>query len=234
VGITSGDAVTYELDRLTLSGTVVHRYAHTLSGHGDLSGTFATSATGSVVAAVASNPTSEFAFWTSSGHLIRTIPMGNASYCWIDRFWNATSVLAWCNPTTKSQTGPLYLIDENGTYRQLTPNPPGHGFEVDGDGWEVDHQLYIEESGYCGEFIVKFTPPDTRTVVDVPQMTKGETDQDILGATSTQLLIHGNVECLDGKSIVWYDPAHHKVSVVLGPPLTGGNVSSAVIDPRDS
>ena len=100
----------------------------------------------------------------------------------------------------------------------------------DVNAWRIQSGLYIQEAGTCGEFLSKYVAPSIRQSVSVPLA--AESGSGVYGASAKRLFLQGRMECLPGRSILWYEPSHKAVTVVLGPPLSGGMVTSALVNPR--
>jgi hypothetical protein len=169
-------------------------------------------------------------FFSPRGTTLRNVSLTNYRYCGIDRWWSRQSVLMDCTPGT-SEKFVLLLVNEHAVTHVLTGIPSGYGFEGDVDGWQLTSGLFIQEASFCGEFVAKSTGWHTRATVKIPH--SSGSDVAILGATHSDLLVHSQNECEPGQSVLWFNPAHAQSTVVLGPPLTKGSVTSALPDPRN-
>jgi TolB protein len=227
------------LEQRNLSGRILKIFTSTFTPYGPLGGSFAASTNFELIAAAAGTVPSgvNFApsvvvFYSSHAKVQRTVKLENLDRCAVLRWWNASSVLLECSSRSSYLRPSLYTVSTAGVTQTLTGEPAGNGLEGDVNGWKLTSGLYMQEVGYCGEYIVKYRSDNSRTVLKVPLVTGDETAA--LGATKSELLIMSTVGCGPGQSILWYNPQRGRSVIVLGSPLNGGSVVSALVNPRNA
>ncbi len=226
-----------QLEKLSLSGRVLTRYPSSF-GAAPLGGSFAVSPTFNEIAAPAGAVAQSLNFSPSLLSFVSanntdkvTVSLANYDRCSALRWWSSTSVLLACASRSSTERPVLLTVTKSGSIHLLTGPPPGHGLEGDINGWQLKSGLFIQEVSYCGEFVVKYVAPTKRAIVKIPLSTGDATT--IVGATDRELLIQSTLGCEPGQSILWYNPVRSRSFVVLGPPLTGGGVQSALTNPRN-
>ncbi len=187
--------------------------------------------------------TSSLSFYSKQGAVERSVDLSAYRYCRLARWWNTSSVLANCEPIG-AQRSILVRVGRHGGVRAMTEvvtkvlDTSGNDtlnwtpdlLPSDVDAWRIQSGLYIQEAGTCGEFLSKYVSPSVRQSVSVPLAS--ESGSGVYGASAKRLFLQGRMECLPGRSILWYKPSRKTINVVLGPPLTGGIVTSALVNPR--
>ncbi|MEI6700647.1 MAG: hypothetical protein WCL38_02685 [Actinomycetota bacterium] len=235
------------LERRSVSGAVISKFHVRVD---DQSGATVSMPSGEV--AVLSSPNqqtvsgrnSALRIYSSHGKVEASVDLSAYRYCRLVRWWNTSSVLANCEPIT-AQRSILVRVGRHGGVRAMTQvvtkvldtsgkdtfNWSPDLMPSDGDAWRIQSGLYIQEAATCGEFLSKYVSPRVREMVSVPLA--AESGSGVYGASAKRLFLQGRMECLPGRSILWYEPSHKSINVVLGPPLTGGMVTSALANPRN-
>ena len=181
--------------------------------------------------------------YSKQGRIERSVDLSGYRYCRLVRWWNTSSILANCEPLT-AQRSILIRVGRLGGVRARTQvvtkvlDTSGNDtlnwspdiLPSDVNAWRIQSGLYIQEAGTCGEFLSKYVAPSIRQSVSVPLA--AESGSGVYGASAKRLFLQGRMECLPGRSILWYEPSHKTINVVLGPPLTSGMVTSALVNPQ--
>jgi hypothetical protein len=167
----------------------------------------------------------------NDGTLGATLPVPGQTQCSPLRWWDAASVLADCHVGDTYSTQ-LWLVPVDGSApTALTaPNDHQHGPDIgDGMAWKLPAGTFIQASGACGViYLAKLNPDRTTTQVDVPN-TSGSVA--VIGVHDSHLDLQARAGCGPGQSLLDYDPAANKTSVLLGPSVNGGGVIDAVAYP---
>jgi hypothetical protein len=147
--------------------------------------------------------------------------------CSPQRWWDATELVASClNLSANSSAEPaLWLVPINGAApSQLTfPKPPDYG---DVNAWKLGNAIYLQALGACGtEYLARRLPSGATKQVAVP---KAANDERVIGAGNGQLALQAVLGCGGGQSLFWFDPTTAKETPLLGPPLNGGGVLTAL------
>ncbi len=183
------------------------------------SGSAIQSATGSQFGLAAANG---LTLTTSSGHLIRQLPVpGTSGGCGPIRYWNASTILASCVPTSRS--GPtairLWLVPTTGKApHALTPAHISSSRILGlADAWKLNSGLFLQAIGACGsEFIARQHLNRSISVVHVPG-TNGQHDQ-IVTATANSLLVQAGTGCGGSTALLTFNPATHLEHWLMKPP----------------
>ncbi len=234
------------LERRSVSGSILTNFDVRVE---DQSGATALMPTGEVAVLPApdrqniSGRNSVLRIYSKQGKTERNIDLSAYRYCRLVRWWNTSSILANCEPLT-AQRSILIRVGRLGGVRAMTQvvtkvlDTSGNDtlnwspdiLPSDINAWRIQSGLYLQEAGACGEFLAKYVAPSIRQSVTVPLA--AESGSGVYGASAKRLFLQGRMECLPGRSILWYEPSHKAVTVVLGPPLSGGMVTSALVNPR--
>jgi hypothetical protein len=172
----------------------------------------------------------------SDAKIIRTLPTPMAkAECSPVRWWSPTVILANCSNDAGEQLWKMPA--DGGTPTALTAvnshQGDDPGFRGDYGDW-IAYQLpsgtFLETAGACGSIHLSRLTPDMHTTqIHVP----GVSDSiELVGAVSDKLVILGKVGCGGTTSLMSYDPAANTSTVLLGPPINGGGVSSARLYPE--
>ncbi|WP_232004986.1 hypothetical protein [Mycobacterium sp. ACS1612] len=172
---------------------------------------------------------------SSDGKLIRTLPapMPDAE-CEPVRWWTPTVILAHCGNNAGKQLWKVPV--DGGAATALTAvnssqqDDPGFGGDLDdGVAFQLPSGTFLQSQGACGSIFLSRLTPDMHTRrVHIP----GVSDSvQLVGATGDMLLLLAKVGCGGTTSLLTYDPAANTSTVLLGPPVNGGGVSSARLYP---
>jgi hypothetical protein len=166
------------------------------------------------------------ALFANDGTFLRAIGP-SAKACSPERWWDATDLVASCQSLSSNSNAvpALWLVpvDGRGPTQLTFPRAPDYG---DVNGWKVGNAIYLQALGACGtEFLARRGSNGTTQQVPVP---KAANDERVIGAASGQLALQAVVGCGGGQSLFWFDPTTAKETPLLGPPLNGGGVLTAL------
>ena len=163
-------------------------------------------------------------------------PMPNA-YCSAVRWWTPTVILAHCT-LEHSSAGQLWKVPLDGAASTaLTAvnsgqrDDPGFGGDLgDGVAWQLPSGTFLQSAGACGTmFLSRLTADGHTTRMKVP----GVSDSVLVaGVSGDKLALLGKVGCGGTTSLVTFDPAANTSTVLLGPPVNGGDVTEALPYPE--
>jgi TolB protein len=144
---------------------------------------------------------------SNDGTQIRNLPVPRATVnsCAPVRWWNASTVLASCDPPD-SASPQLWLVPVSGARPQaLTPpRRVSSGDLGDLDAWALSSGLYLQAAGPCAVLqIFKQARNGSITLVKVPHT---EGDNDVLTALGPRLLIQAPTSCTGSNSLLWFNP----------------------------
>ena len=138
------------------------------------------------------------------------------------RWWTARVILATCTHTGLPG-GNMWLVPAGGgTPKVLTPPRRKVTFDAgDFNAWQLSSGLYVDGVGACGTLVIGRQPAHgPEQMVHVP----GAPSSLIITATRTRLLVERFNSCNPGASLVWLNPATHKMSVAV--PVGAGSGES--------
>jgi hypothetical protein len=223
-----GQAAQNMLVRDDLSGSRQQSYPTSFSQLGAFNGNFAASPDGLQLALGAP---SGVAIVGNDGTVEQQVTVPDATWCIPTRWWAPQVVLASC---ALNQTPPqLWEIPTGGgTPTELTA-PPVAPDSGDMNAWQLPSGVYVQAASGCGSvYVAKIQPNGSTSPVTIPQATGGT--EVILGAADGRLAIQARVGCGGGQSLLWFDPVFDRSTVVLGPPLMGGGVETALGYPESA
>ena len=167
------------------------------------------------------------AFMGNDGTPGKAIPVEGQKDCGPIRWWDAdaTVVLAGCGESSQ-----LWLVPVDGTApTALTAlndrqNTPDLG---DTNAWNTPAGTFVQALGACGVvYLAKLNPDGSTTKVDVPNLDGGSTI--VVGVNGDSLRLQGKAACGGGIALADWNPATNVTTFLLGGPLNGGGVTSAV------
>jgi len=159
----------------------------------------------------------------------KELPIAAQKNCTPMRWWDAGSTIALtrCGDSAGSQ---LWLVPiDGGTPTALTaPNNGRNGPDYgDLNAWEVPAGTYVQAAGACGViFLAKLNGDGTTSRVSVPGAASGSIV--VVGVNGGDLDLRARAGCGSGQALIDYNPAAGTSTVLLGPPVNGGGVISAV------
>lgn len=215
-----GEAVV--LERYSQTGTRLLTYRHSFGGLGEFNGFFTESPNGTMIAM---GTPRGVALLSNSGAELAAYRVPRAEYCYPKRWWSSTIILASCG----SSASRLYEIHvDTGAVNDLTATPRAPDFG-DENAWSTHPGVYVQDAGACGYQYMGVLGANHRTTpVNVP-LADGSVY--IIGEANHELALYTTIACGSGMSVLWYNPSSDTSSVVLGPPVTGGSVVSAISFP---
>jgi hypothetical protein len=135
-------------------------------------------------------------------------------------------VLASCGDATSQ----LWLVPVDGSMSTALTAPndrqtgPDYG---DVAAWQLPAGTFVQDLGACGViYLAKLNSNGTTTEVKVPDV-KGGTIE-VVGVNGDSLRLQAKAACGGGISLVDYNPSTNTTMTLLGSPLNGGGVISAV------
>jgi hypothetical protein len=156
------------------------------------------------------------------------LPIAGQKDCAPVRWWDAGSnvALTSCGSSTGSQ---LWLVPvDGGTPTALTAPNNGKGPDYgDLDAWQLPAGTFVQAAGACGViYLAKLNGDGTTSPVKVP----GVESQSIVvvGVNGGDLDLKARAGCGSGQALIDYSPATGTSTVLLGPPVNGGGVISAM------
>ena len=227
---TTSNPATDTLERIGRDGAHQLTYPTDLGQVGTFDGGFLPSADGTELVLGA---TRGLAMVANDGQVLRplTIPSGEPGAVFADcepvRWWDAATLVVQCSGSTG-----LWLVPTDGSPpRGLTRNETGTVDLGDQDAWRIGSTAYVQALGACGyRYLATVNADGTTTPVEVPGVISGSSVV-VIGVTGSRLELQTTVaDCGGGQSLVWYDPGARTTEAILGPPLDGGGVTSAVAE----
>jgi len=177
---------------------------------------------------------------SNQGVIRRQLPMpGPLVNCSPVRWWTSTVILASCDlgaqdlgkpPEYASQLVEVPL--DGGAPTALTTVSGSHSDSLgERDAWQLPSGTFLQSEAGCGPgFLSRLTPDMHSTPVKVPGVDKNGSVV-VSGVTGDKLVLEAIVDCGLGNSVLTYDPAANTSTVLLGPPVNGGNVHTAILYP---
>jgi hypothetical protein len=150
----------------------------------------------------------------NAGGVIRRLAVpGVTDGCGAVRWWAPSTILASC--AVPNQPGPrLWLVPAGGGRpTALTPARKGDSFDQgDFNAWQLSSGLYVDGVSACGTLVIGKQPAHgPEQLVSVP----GAESSLVYTATRTRLLVERLGGCNPGASLVWLNPATHKMTVAV-------------------
>jgi TolB protein len=223
---TSDQGPSCTLVRYTLTGREQRNFPTFLGSVGNYSCGFALNPLGETIAVSGAKG---IAIMTTDGTITSQFPAsGTLTGCLPIKWWDANDILAYCSPSSTTSLTQLFLVStRNGAFTALA-GPPTGGDSGDLNAWELSSALYGQSAAGCGtEYLSMKGSSGSMEPVTVPSVKSGGSII-VLGATSSELLLHATLECGQGESLFFFNPSTNKTTVVLGPSVNGGAVTDGV------
>jgi len=172
----------------------------------------------------------------NDGTILRTLPapMPNA-LCRPVRWWTPTVMLTHCTKEGSSASQLWEVPLDGGSPTALTAvnsgqqDDPGFAGIDDGIAWKLPSGTYLESAGACGTmFLSRLTPDGHTTRVHIDDVSGGAFTVGVAGDT---LVLRSQVGCGGSSALLRYDPSTNVSTVLLGPPVTGGAITDALLYP---
>ncbi|WP_244168253.1 hypothetical protein [Mycobacterium paraffinicum] len=161
-----------------------------------------------------------------------------AGSCSPVRWWDAGAKTVLANCTVANQRARLWLVPIDGsaaTALTAATTDPASYDNGDISAWQLPGGTYVQYAGGCGAIhLGKLNPDGTVSRVSVPNVDPSHSIY-VIGVHGGNLALKATVAgCGPAQSLLEYDPAAGTTNVLLGSPLTGGAVISAVPHPGDN
>jgi hypothetical protein len=217
-----------QLERLSLTGSLEFTYPDSFKGAGAFGGFSSPSPDGTEIAMSAQS--GGVAIVSNEGSVLATVVVPGMSYCSPTRWWTATQILTSCAPDGSGIPLLWLLPAAGGSATPFTVAPPaGNSDAGDEVAWQVGNQVYLQDAGGCGyQYLAKLNAYHTTTPVTVPGVVNGDS-QFVKGTVGNLIALQTSISCGEGVSLLWFDPQTSQTTVVLGPGMNGGSVTTAVL-----
>jgi hypothetical protein len=166
----------------------------------------------------------------------KALPVASEKHCDPLRWWDSSSTVVVARCSGAEYDSQLWLVPVDGTAPTALTAPnngqtgPDYG---DLNAWQLPSGTFIQAAGACGVvYLAKLNADGTTSPVSVPDV-DGKTIQ-VIGVNGTSLRLHARAACGGGKALVDYNPATGTSTVLLGGPVNGGSVVTAVPYPGQS
>jgi hypothetical protein len=176
----------------------------------------------------------------NDGVVARQLPMpGPRSSCRPVRWWTSTVILAVCDTPPPIPPAPVGASESQLWQVPLAGGAPTALTPVNGQGlgylnaWQLPSGTFLDNVPGCGGdgLLFRLTNDMQTTQVDVPGVDHGKTVIAI-GVTADKLVLETRTNCdSPATSLRTYDPAANTSTVLLGPPLNGGDVHTVILYP---
>ena len=175
---------------------------------------------------------SGLALMGNDGTVGKALPVAGRTGCSPVRWWDggAKAVLASCLAAHQPQQLWLVPIDGSAPTPLTAPiTDPASQDTGDINAWQLPAGTYVQYEGGCGAIhLGKLNPDGTVSKVSVPNVDPSHSIY-VIGVHGGNLDLKATVAgCGPAQSLLEYDPAAGTTTVLLGPPLNGGAVISAV------
>jgi hypothetical protein len=151
----------------------------------------------------------------------------DVTHCNPLRWWDgetATTLLVGC--TNNDNQAQLWLTPMDGGAPTALTAPNGEDYPT--DAWQLPAGTFVQTESQCGDMVLeKLNVDGTTSPVSVPDTDPKKSIQ-VIGVSDEDLILRGFQSCGPGQGLIDYDPAANTSTVLLGPPLTGGSVTTAV------
>jgi TolB protein len=172
---------------------------------------------------------SGFSLMGNDGITSKTVSIQGQKACSPLRWWDgnrSTTVLMRCTSTDGSGTR-LWLVPINGDApTALTaPNDGQKGPDFgDADAWQLASGTFVQALAPCGvTYLAKLNADGTTSQVAVPDVSV-DGSVFVVGANRNDLQITARAGCGGSEALVTYDTTEARSTVLLGPPVNGGDV----------
>jgi hypothetical protein len=167
----------------------------------------------------------------NDGTVVRTLSVPDANYCAPARWWDddtGATLLAHCNSDLMDQPQLWLMPLDGGPPTALTaPNTQ----EGDGNAWQVAAGTFVQTASQCSTYVLeKLNADGTTSPVNVPGTDPGGSVF-VIGVSGDDLIVRAAVSCGPGEALIDWDPDANTSTVLLGPSVNGGSVTTAVAYP---
>jgi TolB protein len=227
VVISVGTGFPTTLERLDRNGAVEVTYPTTFPGAGSSTGGFLYTPNGTQVV-VGSTTGLELVANNGDPVAALAVPSG-AGYCLPKAWWGSGTVLASCGQSLTR----LWVVPLSGAPPvALTAPLSGQGPDLgDENAWQLPSGVFVQAVGACGyQYLARLRAGGTTNPVVVPGVSSGDSVV-VVGAAGKRLAVKSTLACGPGRGLSWFDPAANTVAPLLGPPLSAGSVTAALLFP---
>lgn len=175
---------------------------------------------------------SGLALMGNDGTVGKALPVAGATDCTPARWWGngVKTVLASCNAASQPKRLWLVPIDGGAPTPLTAPLTDESSYDTgDVDAWQLPAGTFVQYLGGCGAIhLGKLNPDGAVSRVSVPNVAPDHSIR-VIGSHGANLDLQAMVAgCGPAQSLLEYDPAAGTTTVLLGPPVNGGGVISAV------
>ena len=164
----------------------------------------------------------------NDGTVVRTLSVPGMNYCSPARWWDEETLLVHCNSNLMDQPQLWRMPLDGWAPTALTAPNTGKG---DGNAWEVPAGTFVETAWQCSSSVLERLNPDgTTTQVTVPGTDPGGSVF-VVGVSGDDLIVRAAASCGPGEALIDYNPAENTSTVLLGPTVNGGSVTTALAYP---
>jgi hypothetical protein len=236
------DARRSTLERVDLSGAKQLAFPNYFGAAGTFTGGFLQTPDGTQLVLGADNG---LIVVGNDGVIARQLPPppGPLTVCAPIRWWASKVILAKCDHSQKSGETPdesnqLWEVPLDGgaptALTALNTDRVDSGFGGDlgaSDARQLPSGTFLQSAGGCSTgFLSRLTPDKHSAPVNVPGVDKDDSVF-LIGTSGAKLVLMATLACGAGVSLLTYDPPANRTTVLLGPPVNGGGVRSAVAYP---
>jgi hypothetical protein len=171
----------------------------------------------------------------NTGAIVGELPVPAVSGgCSVIRWWEPGVALASCTGSSEGGEVQFWLVPVSGARPRVLASDPDGSLVA----WQIPSGTYTQLAA-CGVILIaKLKPNGTWSTVTVPGVVDNMSET-IVGTYGDELEVEATASCASGRnppgpSLMWFDTAADTTDVVLGPPLNGGAVVSAMSDPESN
>jgi TolB protein len=167
----------------------------------------------------------------NDGTVVRTLSAPGVNRCSPARWWDGgtgANLLAHCSSDLMDQPQLWQMPIDGGAPTALTaPNTQGGDFSA----WQLPAGTFVQTASQCSTYVLeKLNDDGTTSPVTVPGTDPGGSVF-VIGVSGDDLIVRAAVSCGPGEALIDYDPAANTSTVLLGPSVNGGSVTTAVAYP---
>jgi hypothetical protein len=167
----------------------------------------------------------------NDGTVGRTLSVPGVNTCSPTRWWDGetgATLLVSCGSNGADQPQLWLMPLDGGAPTALTAPTRGVG---DFSAWQVPAGTFVQTASQCSTYVLeKLNDDGTTSPVAVPGTDPGGSVF-VIGVSGDDLIVRAAVSCGPGEALIDYAPAANTSTVLLGPSVNGGSVTTAVAYP---